>query len=184
MFVPPRPRVGCRFVLLTPTSACSERPVKPQGGQGDLRQFDTNRIECSEFSSTAAATLPKYSVSPAGRPTLSLLKSPQSRERLEIFAGRPYRHGHGDDSLRPWFDRRDLAAIGDLCQHDLAVSDRQTGKSHTRHRSSATLCPSLPQADWRRPRFSRGRGEFRQIAQNGNAYERTCAPPPRQCVTS
>jgi hypothetical protein len=31
---------------------------------------------------------------------VSLLKSPQGRERLEIFAGRPYRHGHGDDSLR------------------------------------------------------------------------------------
>jgi hypothetical protein len=34
-----------------------------------LRQLDTNRIECCELSSTAAAILPKYSVSPAGRPT-------------------------------------------------------------------------------------------------------------------
>ena len=33
------------------------------------RQLDTNRIECCMFSSTAAAILPKYSVSPAGRPT-------------------------------------------------------------------------------------------------------------------
>jgi hypothetical protein len=32
-------------------------------------QLDTNSIECCEFSSTAAAILPKYSVSPAGRPT-------------------------------------------------------------------------------------------------------------------
>jgi putative ABC transport system substrate-binding protein len=37
---------------------------------------------------------------------LSLLKSPQGSEGLEIFAGRPYRHGHGDDSLRPYFDLR------------------------------------------------------------------------------
>src|SRR5664279_1222686 len=35
----------------------------------DPRQLDTNSIECCEFSSTAAAILPKYSVSPAGRPT-------------------------------------------------------------------------------------------------------------------
>ncbi len=34
-----------------------------------LLQLDTNRIECCEFSSTAAAILPKYSASPAGRPT-------------------------------------------------------------------------------------------------------------------
>src|SRR6266481_4331964 len=37
---------------------------------------------------------------------LSLLKFPQAGERLVIFAGRPYRHRHGGDSLRPCFDLR------------------------------------------------------------------------------
>src|SRR5262245_9241350 len=34
---------------------------------------------------------------------LSLLKSPQGREKLVIFAGQPYRPGHGVDSLRRCF---------------------------------------------------------------------------------
>jgi hypothetical protein len=37
---------------------------------------------------------------------LSLLKSPQGRERLVIFAGQPYRRGHGVDSLRRCFALR------------------------------------------------------------------------------
>jgi gluconolactonase len=38
--------------------------------------------------------------------SLSLLKSPQGRERLVIFAGQPYRRGHGVDSLRRCFALR------------------------------------------------------------------------------
>jgi hypothetical protein len=38
-------------------------------GLGGPRQLDTNSTECCEFSRTAAAILPKYSASPAGRPT-------------------------------------------------------------------------------------------------------------------
>ena len=37
---------------------------------------------------------------------VSLLKSPQGRERLVIFAGQPYRRGHGVDSLRRCFALR------------------------------------------------------------------------------
>ena len=37
---------------------------------------------------------------------VNLLKSPQSRERLVIFAGQPYRRGHGVDSLRRCFALR------------------------------------------------------------------------------
>src|SRR5262249_53836017 len=40
------------------------------------------------------------------RREVSLLKSPQGRERLVIFAGQPYRRGHGVDSLRRCFALR------------------------------------------------------------------------------
>jgi len=37
---------------------------------------------------------------------VSLLKSPQGRERLVIFVGQPYRRGHGVDSVRRCFALR------------------------------------------------------------------------------
>jgi hypothetical protein len=46
-----------------------DQKLSSGAGRFSLNQLDTNRIECCEFSSTAAAILPKYSVSPAGRPT-------------------------------------------------------------------------------------------------------------------
>jgi hypothetical protein len=51
-----------------PTS-CAADSAESDGHTRLLRQLDTSRMECCEYSSTAAANLPKYSVSPAGRPT-------------------------------------------------------------------------------------------------------------------
>src|SRR5262245_40622040 len=51
------------------------RPFGPHRvDKGKPAQLDTKRIELSEFSRIAAATLPKNSVSPAGRPTPITIK--------------------------------------------------------------------------------------------------------------
>ena len=55
--------------VLMSRSLAKRDSVRCRDGSGHPRQLDTNSIECCEFSSTAAAILPKYSVSPAGRPT-------------------------------------------------------------------------------------------------------------------
>jgi len=55
------------------------------------------RITLGHFSISSAMSLPKSVGEPL--PYCPCSKSPQGRGRLVIFTSRPYRDGHGDDSL-------------------------------------------------------------------------------------
>jgi len=65
---PPVPRLSSLASNLVPDRGTET------SGEATQPQLDMNRMEQSEFSRTAAATLPKKSVSPAGRPTPNTIK--------------------------------------------------------------------------------------------------------------